>query len=150
MDNWGEVIYIVLITAFVAQGLLTVVKKSLTKTDDILPPNPPQDKSLMTDPENPSPQMNETTFPPEKSLLETISHEKEREETVIRQNKKKRGNKRQSHLQSANTTKTEPMPPITDTSIEPETPLADIAPLKNADDLKRAIIYAEILNRKYS
>ena len=150
MDNWGEVIYIVLITAFVAQGLLTVVKKSLTKTDDILPPNPPQDKSLMTDPENPTPQMHETTLPPEKSLLETIFHEKEREETVIRQNKKKRGNKRQPHLQSANTTKTEPMPPITDTGIEPETPLTDIAPLKNADDLKLAVIYAEILNRKYS
>ena len=150
MDNWGEVIYIVLITAFVAQGLLTVVKKSLTKTDDILPPNPPQDKSLMTDPENPTPQMHETTLPPEKSLLETIFHEKEREETVIRQNKKKRGNKRQPHLQSANTTKTEPMPPITDTGIESETPLTDIAPLKNADELKRAFIYAEILNRKYS
>ena len=84
MDNWGEVIYIVLITAFVAQGLLTVVKKSLTKTDDILPPNPPQDKSLMTDPENPSPQKNLfwKQFPMKKKEKRLLSDRIKRKEAI--------------------------------------------------------------------
>ena len=111
MDNLGEVIYIIILIAFIAKGLLSAVKKALTQSpEEHLPPFNPQQKPQTISPADRQPKSMQENQPAEKSLLETIYT----------------------------------------TEIGNEDSLPNMAPFQNADDLKRAVIYSEILNRKYS
>ena len=126
MDNLGEVIYIIILIAFIAKGLLSAVKKALTQSpEEHLPPFNPQQKPQTISPADRQPKSMQENQPAEKSLLET--------------NIQPTYSKQKEDNQLADTTE-----------IGNEDSLPNMAPFQNADDLKRAVIYSEILNRKYS
>lgn len=127
MDN-GEFIYIIIIATIILKGIIDVVWKRTLKKAEVLPPFDPSQKPQPTAPQ----------VPP-----------------------KKRKNKRPAPVEQVPVyTGTSPVeqpsmeisaPGIKEVKSEPEeTDNAPLVQLQNADDLKRAVIYSEILNRKYT
>ena len=143
MDNFGEVIYIIILIAFIAKGLLSAVKKALTQSpEEHLPPFNPQQKPQTISPADRQPKSMQENQSAEKSLLETIFGP-EIQEIVPQKQKTK-------NIQPTYTKQKEDNQLADTTEIGNEDSLSNMAPFQNVDDLKRAVIYSEILNRKYS
>lgn len=151
MDNFGEVIYIIILIAFIAKGLLSAVKKALTQSpEEHLPPFNPQQKPQTISPANRQPKSMQESQPAEKSLLET-SFGPEIQETIPQKTAQKKKNKQKAKNTQPTYTKQKEDNRLADTTeIGSEDSLQNMPPFQNADDLKRAVIYSEILNRKYS
>lgn len=146
----GEVIYIIILIAFIAKGLLSAVKKALTQSsEEHLPPFNPQQKPQTIPPANrPSKSMQENQ-PAEKSLLETIFGPEIQESVPQKTAKKKKNKQKAKNIQPTYTKPKEDNQLADTTEIDSEDSLQNMAPFQNVDDLKRAVIYSEILNRKY-
>ena len=151
MDNLGEVIYIIILIAFIAKGLLSAVKKALTQSpEEHLPPFNPQQKPQTISPADRQSKSMQENQPAEKSLLETIFGPEIQETTPQKPAKKKKNKQKTKNIQPTYTKQKEDNQLADTTEIGNEDSLPNMAPFQNADDLKRAVIYSEILNRKYS
>lgn len=96
MDNLGEVIYIIILIAFIAKGLFSAVKKALTQSpEEHLPPFNPQQKPQTISPADRQPKSMQENQPAEKSLLETIFGP-EIQETIPQKPAKKKKNKQKA------------------------------------------------------
>ncbi len=151
MDNFGEVIYIIILIAFIAKGLLSAVKKALTQSpEEHLPPFNPQQKPQTISPADRQPKSMQENQPAEKSLLETIFGPEIQETVPQKPTKKKKNKQKAKNIQPTYTKQKEDNQFADTTEIGNEDSLPNMAPFQNVDDLKRAVIYSEILNRKYS
>lgn len=151
MDNFGEVIYIIILIAFIAKGLLSAVKKALTQSpEEHLPPFNPQQKPQTISPADRQPKSMQENQPAEKSLLETIFGPEIQETTPQKPTKKKKNKQKTKNIQPTYSKQKEDNQLADTTEIGNEDSLPNMAPFQNVDDLKRAVIYSEILNRKYS
>lgn len=102
MDNLGEVIYIIILIAFIAKGLLSAVKKALTQSpEEHLPPFNPQQKPQTISPADRQPKSMQENQPAEKSLLETIFGP-EIQETVPQKPAKKKKEQTENEEYTAN------------------------------------------------
>lgn len=151
MDNFGEVIYIIIIIAFIAKGLLTAVKKALTQSpEEHLPPFNPQQKPQTISPANRQPKSMQENQPAEKSLLETIFGPEMQETVTLKPAKKKKNKQKEKNIQPTYAKQKEDKQLADATETNSEDSLQNVASFQDIDDLKRAVIYSEILNRKYS
>lgn len=127
MDN-GEFIYIIIIVAVVLKGIIDVVWKRTAKEAEVLPPFDSRQK----------PQPMAKQAPPKKNK------------------EKKSAPAGQAPVFTETIPDTQPVTEINAPGIkeiktpseEPECP--PLVQLQDTDDLKRAVIYSEILNRKYT
>ena len=151
MDNFGEVIYIIIIIAFIAKGLLTAVKKALTQSpEEHLPPFNPQQKPQTISPANRQPKSMQENQPAEKSLLETIFGPEMQETVTLKPAKKKKNKQKEKNIQPTYAKQKEDKQLADATETNSEDSLQNVVPFQDVDDLKRAVIYSEILNRKYN
>ena len=88
--------------------------------------------------------------PAEKSLLETIFGPEIQETAPQKPTKKKKNKQKTKNIQPTYSKQKEDNQLADTTEIGNEDSLSNMAPFQNVDDLKRAVIYSEILNRKYS
>ena len=130
MDNFGEVIfYIVILIAILFNGLLSIVKKNNDKDGDILPPFNPQQKK-------------------QRSRKKLILAYPDQDETEMIPDKI-------PSLQEVdpvpmNATNKNIAPAIKRKTITTNNKkILEMVPLRSNKDLKRAVIYSEILNRKF-
>lgn len=151
MDNFGEVIYIIILIAFIAKGLLIAVKKALTQSpEEHLPPFNPQQKPQTISPANRQPKSMQENQPAEKSLLETIFGPEMQETVTLKPAKKKKNKQKEKNIQPTYTKQKEDNQLADATETNSEDSLQNVASFQDIDDLKRAVIYSEILNRKYN
>lgn len=151
MDNLGEVIYIIILIAFIAKGLLIAVKKALTQSpEEHLPPFNPQQKPQTISPANRQPKSMQENQPAEKSLLETIFGPEMQETVTLKPAKKKKNKQKEKNIQPTYTKQKEDKQLADATETNSEDSLQNVASFQDIDDLKRAVIYSEILNRKYN
>lgn len=151
MDNIGEVVYIIIILAFIAKGLLIAVKKALTQSpEEHLPPFNPQQKPQTVSTENRQPKSMAERKPAEKSLIETIFGPEIQETVTPKPAKKKKNKQKEKNIQPTYTKQKEDKQLANATETNSEDSLQNVASFQDIDDLKRAVIYSEILNRKYN
>ncbi len=151
MDNFREVIYIIMSIAFIAKLLRGIVKKPLTQASEEHEPSfNPRQQSQMIPPANRHSKSMQKGQLAEKSLPEII-FDSEIQETVTQKPVKKKKNKQKPmNIQPTYTMLKEYKQLADTTETDSENSLQNIAPFQSIDDLKRSVIYSEILNRKYS
>lgn len=130
MENSAVFFYILIIVALTLKGVVDIVwknkSKSITKT-------PPFDAS----------QQPEQTFVKQKKKNKVRKEKPSHPIAIFAEGKRMEHQEYPSPISAIAEDKESPI-------LKEDEPVFDIPTIQNADDLKKAIIYSEILNRKYN